>query len=974
MACATYQSLSPNSAFRAPIASSSRLDPPRARGTHATSSLFQRQTQLDDNFVQRLDRIDVLGGWTAHRDLVGHTGCVNALSWSQSGQLLASGSDDRNVVLWQLGSAEQHPVAEPDDDTNAHDHGDGRDGGDGGAASDEVVAQWPQRSHPSLDVGMMGKIQTGHRANIFSVKWAPHSSDRRLFTCAGDRTVRVFDINHSGIGPGSGQTQRTADGKEYTLWNQGSGACIRLFRCHKDRAKRISTENSPDVFLTCGEDGDIRQMDLRTPHACGPRRGYGEGCPSPLVHFPFGLYSLSVSKTEPWLFAVAGMSPYAYLQDRRMVPRLLKREWGIEADPSSPDAADAQALTMCVRRFGLPPGGFFAPHVEDDGKTIRAGRRSGGDEDGDESEDEAGESSDDDEEPLGGLEDAHITACKINESTGRDLVLSYSNHFIYRFQIHDEPGVLHHEPKRRRLPGGRTHRNPETILGEEIPARDSAWLEGMQRRCLQALFPLTATAEVRQTPGRVAAFWNDIKDLTEELGPIRDEDDMPLDAYAAVEVCRALGVVAFSEDKPGWSQLLHHCLDEIHDQFGDFAIGTQVAPWLERLIDAIDQGATATRTDEIKNELWARAEPLVSETWTVERLGPSQGRCGVDGGAAAASEGRRLKRARVAEEASDPRNPQEGSQLHGQRLSVAEGSDDEELDSDDASSATASEAAHARFRTASSDAGDDEGEDDHDDEEEAEDESSSNDTDSEGDAVSSGEEMELSEPEGYGFETDMSAGIEDKFQRAPLVCPRNHYRGHANIETVKDVNFAGRDDRYVVSGSDDGNWFLWDTETAELRGIWRGDSSVVNVLQQHPSLPVMAISGIDDTVKLFGPVTLSSGPPAQRAGSGEAPGKVADRMAKKDDIMSQNRERLQGSRQRSSLSTRTLLSMLQQHVLQGNGSEGGPEARRRGARMVLRPLVGGGWAVTTAEDANEEAERGLVEEGEEGEAEDCVVM
>lgn len=31
--------------------------------------------------------------------LIGHTGCVNRISWNASGTLLASGSDDLNVII-----------------------------------------------------------------------------------------------------------------------------------------------------------------------------------------------------------------------------------------------------------------------------------------------------------------------------------------------------------------------------------------------------------------------------------------------------------------------------------------------------------------------------------------------------------------------------------------------------------------------------------------------------------------------------------------------------------------------------------------------------------------------------------------------------------------------------------------------------------------------------------------------------------
>lgn len=132
----------------------------------------------------------------------------------------------------------------------------------------------------------------------------------------------------------------------------------------------------------------------------------------------------------------------------------------------------------------------------------------------------------------------------------------------------------------------------------------------------------------------------------------------------------------------------------------------------------------------------------------------------------------------------------------------------------------------------------------------------------------------------------------------PLVAPLKHYTGHANtqvrallrpmssrgaadadsfdsqLQTVKDVNWLTPN--LVISGSDDGNTFIWDRETEEIRAIYKGDddvrflllfascagphypfplAQVVNVMQPHPRLPLVAISGIDSTPKLFGPTT-----------------------------------------------------------------------------------------------------------------------
>jgi len=81
----------------------------------------------------------------------------------------------------------------------------------------------------------------------------------------------------------------------------------------------------------------------------------------------------------------------------------------------------------------------------------------------------------------------------------------------------------------------------------------------------------------------------------------------------------------------------------------------------------------------------------------------------------------------------------------------------------------------------------------------------------------------------------------------------NVYRGHCNYKTVKDVNYFGLDDEYVVSGSDSGHVFIWDRKTSDLVNILHGDGEVVNVVQGHPYEPTLAVSGIDNTIKIFSP-------------------------------------------------------------------------------------------------------------------------
>jgi len=43
---------------------------------------------------------------------------------------------------------------------------------------------------------------------------------------------------------------------------------------------------------------------------------------------------------------------------------------------------------------------------------------------------------------------------------------------------------------------------------------------------------------------------------------------------------------------------------------------------------------------------------------------------------------------------------------------------------------------------------------------------------------------------------------------------------------------------------------MWRRESGTLHGIYEGDGSVVNVIEGHPTLPLLAVSGIDHQPKV----------------------------------------------------------------------------------------------------------------------------
>ncbi|XP_075440757.1 WD and tetratricopeptide repeats protein 1-like [Ascaphus truei] len=240
----------------------------RERGARS----FQRRYHVTDPFIRRLG---------LEAELQGHSGCVNCLEWNEKGDLLASGSDDQHMILWD-----------------------------------------PFHHKKLLS------MHTGHTANIFSVKFLPHSNGRILITGAADAKVHVHDV-----------TARET---------------LHVFSDHTNRVKRIATAPLwPNTFWSAGEDGLIRQYDLR-------ESGTHSEVLIDLTEYCGQLVEakcVSVSPRDNNCMAVGASGPFVRLYDIRMIHSHRK---SMLQNPQS------GVHTFCDRQKPIPDGAaqyYVAGHL-----------------------------------------------------------------------------------------------------------------------------------------------------------------------------------------------------------------------------------------------------------------------------------------------------------------------------------------------------------------------------------------------------------------------------------------------------------------------------------------------------------------------------------------------------------------------------------------------------------------------------------
>ncbi|XP_071956649.1 DDB1- and CUL4-associated factor 6-like [Antedon mediterranea] len=175
----------------------------RARSIGSLDFQILRRSIIGDaNFVQRL-KLDT--------KLAVHSGCVNSICWSENGETILSGSDDKHLVV-----------------TNGHTR------------------------------TKVASIISGHRANIFCAKYIPVSRNKLVVSCSGDGILAFNELeredthglNMFNCHYGTVYELATIPQDPHAFISSGEDGTVRLFdlrmktNCNKDECRE-------DVLINC---------------------------------------------------------------------------------------------------------------------------------------------------------------------------------------------------------------------------------------------------------------------------------------------------------------------------------------------------------------------------------------------------------------------------------------------------------------------------------------------------------------------------------------------------------------------------------------------------------------------------------------------------------------------------------------------------------------------------------------------------
>lgn len=171
---------------------------------------------------------------------------------------------------------------------------------------------------------------TGHRANIFSAKFMPHSNDEGVVTCSGDGAVLYTNLSAPTTNPDQ----------------------LHMFNCHNNTTYEVLPLPLEHCsFLSCGEDSTVRMFDLRQTSRCQK-----SSCrDNILIQGPTALTAMCLSPALGHHVAVGSADSQVRIYDRRSLRSCTPKGYTVPVKCFTIPSAERRPFrvtSVCYNNYG----------------------------------------------------------------------------------------------------------------------------------------------------------------------------------------------------------------------------------------------------------------------------------------------------------------------------------------------------------------------------------------------------------------------------------------------------------------------------------------------------------------------------------------------------------------------------------------------------------------------------------------------